>query len=74
MNRHAMSAPPGKAYEAVGMHRALDSATGLPRRSTSAPWMLMFVMPADVSSSLMMPLPHHVIASSAATGRDPDRA
>src|SRR5215203_1411571 len=48
MNRHAKAAPPGKAYVAVGMQRALDSAIGLPRSSTSALWMLVFLMPADV--------------------------
>src|SRR5947207_13895311 len=45
MNRQG---PPGSAsgapYPAVGMHRALDSAIGLPRRSTSASWMLAFRM------------------------------
>ena len=42
------------AYDAVGMQRALDSAIGLPSRSTSALWMLGFLMPAEVSSSFMM--------------------
>ncbi len=54
MNRHA---PPGTAgqvaYDAVGMQRALDSAIGLPSRSTSASWMLAFLMPADVRSNFM---------------------
>ena len=45
----------GCPYTAVGMQRALDSAIGLPRRSTSASWMLVFLMPADVSSNLMGP-------------------
>ena len=45
----------GCPYAAVGMQRALDSAIGLPRRSTSALWMLVFLMPADVRSSLMLP-------------------
>ena len=45
----------GCAYEAVGMQRALDSAIGLPRRSTSASWMLAFLMPAEVSRSLTTP-------------------
>lgn len=40
---------------AVGMQRALDAAIGLPRRSTSASWMLVFLMPADVRSDLIMP-------------------
>ena len=38
----------GCPYAAVGMQRALDSAIGLPRRSTSASWMLVFLMPRDV--------------------------
>jgi hypothetical protein len=37
------------------MQRALDSAVGLPSRSTSAAWMLAFLMPADVRRSLMLP-------------------
>src|SRR5690348_13903736 len=41
---------------AVGMQRASHSAIGLPRRSTSASWMLVFLMPAEVSSSFMIPL------------------
>jgi hypothetical protein len=45
----------GCPYAAVGMQRALESAIGLPRRSTSALWMLVFLMPADVSSNRMMP-------------------
>src|SRR4030095_12799600 len=56
MNRHAWLAPPDWAWFAVGMHRALDSGIGLPRRSTSALWMLVFLMPADVRRSFMMPL------------------
>src|ERR687895_2827346 len=54
MNRHAAPGPAmGCAYAAVGMQRALDSAIGLPRRSTSASWMLAFLMPADVSRNRM---------------------
>src|SRR5215469_13212498 len=53
---HAMPPPPGMAYAAVGMQRALDSAIGLPSRSTSAPWMLVLLMPAEVRRSLMMTL------------------
>ena len=45
----------GCPYIAVGMQRALHSAIGLPRRSTSALWMLAFLMPAEVSRSLMLP-------------------
>src|SRR5687767_15013940 len=41
---------------AVGMQRALDSAIGLPSRSTSALRMLVFLMPAEVSRNFMMPL------------------
>ena len=44
------------AYDAVGMQRALDSAIGLPSRSTSALWMLVFLMPAEVRRNFMMPL------------------
>src|SRR5258708_37221371 len=56
MNRHAWPAPLGLAYSAVGMQRALDSAIGLPSRSTSALWMLVFLMPAEVRSNLTLPL------------------
>jgi len=52
MKFHANSAPPSsKAYVAVGMQRALDSAIGLPRRSTRASRMLAFLMPAEVRSN-----------------------
>lgn len=54
MKRHAMSAPLEWAYVAVGMHRALDSEIGLPRRATSASWMLAFLTPAEVRRSFMM--------------------
>jgi hypothetical protein len=53
--RHARPAPPGRAYAAVRMQRALDSAIGLPSRSTSASWLLAFLMPAEVSRSFTMP-------------------
>src|SRR5438094_6461827 len=56
MNRHAWKAPSGLAYAAVGMQRALDSAIGLPRRSTSALWILVFLMPAEVRRYFIMPL------------------
>src|SRR5512135_3327677 len=39
----------GCPYDAVGMQRALDSAIGLPSKSTSVLWMLVFLIPADVS-------------------------
>jgi hypothetical protein len=55
ISRQAMPAPPGMAYTAVGMQRALDSAIGLPSRSTSASWMLVFLMPAEVRRNLMLP-------------------
>src|SRR6185437_1538272 len=38
------------------MKRALDSAIGLPSSSTSTLWMLVFLMPDDVSSNRMMSL------------------
>src|SRR5262245_62153633 len=54
MNHHALSNPPGACpYDAVGMQRAVDSEIGLPNRSTSASWMLVFLMPAEVRSSFM---------------------
>ena len=67
MNRHAAPGPPsGCPYDAVGMQRALDSAIGLPSRATSALWILVFLMPADVRRSLIM--------SSLAEGTWPWRA
>src|SRR5437879_5523928 len=57
MKRHAPPGLPcGCPYPAVGMQRALDSAIGLPSRSTSASWMLVFLIPADVRRNLMLPL------------------
>ncbi len=58
MNSHALSPGPtrGCPYIAVGMQRALDSAIGLPSRSTSASRMLAFLMPADVRRNLILPL------------------
>src|SRR5258708_37453859 len=38
------------------MTRALDSAIGLPRRSTSASRILVLLMPSEVRRSFMMPL------------------
>src|SRR5688572_11431373 len=56
MNRHAAPGPAmGCPYAAVGMQRALDSATGFPSRSTSASWMLVFLMPAEVRRNFMLP-------------------
>jgi hypothetical protein len=43
----------GCPYSAVGMHKALHAAIGLPRRSTSAPRMLAFVIPPEVRRSFM---------------------
>src|SRR6266536_3318735 len=51
-----MPAPPGMAYTAVGMQRALESAIGLPSRSTRALRMLSLLMPAEVRRYFMMPL------------------
>src|SRR5882724_1088871 len=50
----ALSPPPGRAYIAVGTKRAVDSETGLPRRSTSALWMLLLLMPAEVRRSFII--------------------
>src|SRR5262245_10889598 len=57
MNRHAWPGVTwGCPYPAVGMHRALASAIGLPRRPTSALWILVFLMPAEVRRYFMIPL------------------
>jgi hypothetical protein len=45
----------GWPYAAVGMHSALESAIGLPRRPAKALRMLTFLTPADVRRSLKMP-------------------
>src|SRR4051795_10361909 len=57
MNSHAFTPGPthGCPYIAVGMQRALALLIGLPRRSTSALWMLGFLTPADVRRSFMQP-------------------
>lgn len=39
-----------------GMQSALASAIGLPSRSTRALWMLVFLMPAEVSRNFIIPL------------------
>src|SRR5579883_1434859 len=62
MNRHALRGPAiGCPYPAVGMQRASHSAIGLPSSSTSALWMLAFLMPAEVRRYfimlLLLPLP-----------------
>ena len=55
MKRHAPAGVPcGCPYPAVGMQRAFASAIGLPSRSTSASWMLGFLMPAEVRRSLTL--------------------
>jgi hypothetical protein len=38
------------------MQRALAAASGLPSSSTSALWMLVFLMPAEVRSNFMLSL------------------
>ena len=45
----------GCPYSAVGMQRASHSAIGFPNNSTSASWMLAFLMPADVRRSFKLP-------------------
>src|SRR6476619_7261916 len=56
MHRHAWRGPAqGCPYNAVGMQRASHSAVGLPSSSTSASWMLGFLMPADVRRSFKLP-------------------
>src|SRR5690349_3839354 len=49
-----MAAPPGMAYTAVGMQRALDSEIGLPSRSTRVLRMLSLEMAHEVSRNFMM--------------------
>src|SRR3954469_20440419 len=57
MKRHALNGwTLGCPYPAVGIQSALHSAIGLPSRSMSASWMLLFLMPAEVSRYFMMPL------------------
>src|SRR5438067_343191 len=57
MNFHTPTPGPtmGWPYCAVGMHSAVESAIGLPRRSTRALRMLTFVTPADVRRSFNVP-------------------
>jgi hypothetical protein len=43
------------------MQRALDSAVGLPSRSSSALWMLVFVMPESVRRSFIMPFLGYIV-------------
>src|SRR5690242_3380915 len=67
MKRHGPPGLPwGFPYPAVGIQRALDSATGLPRRSMSALWMLGFLMPAEVRRYFTIPLlTDHLLCSRA---------
>src|SRR5437867_3384937 len=53
MKRYTYEGPPAKGCTPVGMQRALDSAIGLPRRSTKALAMLTLVMPLEVRRILM---------------------
>src|SRR6266508_2459524 len=56
MKLHAISGLTcGCPYCAVGIQRALESAIGLPSRSTSALWMLAFLIPAEVRRSFIVP-------------------
>src|SRR6266545_4838003 len=56
MKLHAISGLTwGCPYCAVGIQRALELAIGLPRRSTSAWWMLAFLIPAEVRRSFIVP-------------------
>src|SRR3954453_1883937 len=57
MNCHALAPGPamGCPYIAVGMHRALESAIGLPSSSTRASRMLVLVTPPDVRRSFTRP-------------------
>jgi hypothetical protein len=43
----------GCPYNAVGTQRASDSAIGLPSSSSSASWMVAFLIPAEVRRSFM---------------------
>src|SRR6476620_9941528 len=71
MNRHAPPGLPwGCPYPAVGIHRAFESAIGLPRRSTRASWMLGFLMPAEVRRSFIEYLLRESSASTRQTGRN----
>src|SRR6476659_5358676 len=73
MNRHAAPGPAmGCPYDAVGMQRASHSAIGLPRRSTSASWMLGFLIPAEVSRSFTMRVLALCAARRRRVGRDDD--
>src|SRR5262245_18631908 len=55
------------------MQRALDSAIGLPRRSTNALWIVVFLMPAEVSRNFMIPLCRHSLGLVCCCGPAPGR-
>src|SRR4051812_25820873 len=58
MKRHGPAGvAQGGLYPAVGIQSALDSAIGLPKRATSASRRLLFLTPAEVSSSFTRPFP-----------------
>ena len=59
MNPYTCEGPPGKGCTPVGTQSALDSAIGLPSKSTSASWMLAFLMPLDVRRILIAPSEGH---------------
>src|SRR5205814_1926925 len=58
MKRYTYEGPPGKGCTPVGIQRALDSAIGLPRRSTNALLMLALVMPLEVRRIFMCTSPN----------------
>src|SRR6516164_7072932 len=63
IKRHGPSgSPSGPPYPAVGMQRALASAIGLPRRSTSAASMLAFLTPESVRRSFIA-APYQAVAA-----------
>ncbi len=60
----------GCPYDAVGMHRALDSAIGLPSRSTISSRIFAFLMPAEVSRNFMMSLLGFILSHAGARSGD----
>src|SRR5215203_5230605 len=68
MNFHALPGPAiGCPYDAVEMQRALASTIGLPRRASSASWMLGFLMPAEVRSNRTIFLPDSLLSHAGTT-------
>ena len=53
--RHGITAVLGMPYIAVGMHKAVDSAMGLPSKSASASRMLWLLTPPEVRRSFIAP-------------------